>query len=328
MLFFNVRVILAMQMVGALFFSAISSAAGQAEPSVINIRYIGPGSIEGEDKRNDHYIELLKHALARTGKRYSFEMGPRGLSGLRQLYAVADGTVDVGWSLTTPSIEESLIPIRIPLDKGLIGWRLFLINKDDAQLFNDIKKVDELRKITLGQGLDWPDTQILRANNFAVQGVSTYSGIFKMLKQKRIRYFPRSILEIWAEVDEQKELDLAIEDTLSIRYPAAFYFFIRKENPELAHDIESGLEAMIKDGEFDRIFNKNYAHLIAKAHLERRQTFILDNPSLPKETPLNRPELWFDFPKDASNPKDTSNPKDASSPKDIGSPKDTASKPH
>jgi hypothetical protein len=318
--FSRLDVIFVIQMVSALFFSATSSAAVQAEAPVINIRYIGPGSIEGEDKRNDYYIELLKHALARTGKHYSFEMGPRGLSGLRQLYAVADGTVDVGWSLTTPSIEESLIPIRIPLDKGLIGWRLFLINKDDTKLFGDIKTVDELRKITLGQGQDWPDTPILRANNFAVQGVSTYSGTFKMLKQKRIRYFPRSILEIWAEVDEQKELDLAIEDTLSIRYPAAFYFFIRKENPQLAHDIETGLEAMIKDGEFDRIFNKNYAHLISKAHLDKRRTFVLDNPSLPKETPLNRPELWFDFPNDVSRESAKDSLKDY--------PKDTAAKSH
>ena len=272
-----------------------ASAAEKIQSSDIKIRYIGPGSASGVDKRNDYFIELLQHALARSKKNYSLSMGSRGLSGLRQLYAVADGTVDVGWSLTTDEAEQTLLPIRIPIDKGLIGWRLLLINKDDEKVFADVKTIDDLRAMTLGQGLDWPDTPILRANHFTVQGVTNYSGIFKMLKQKRFRYFPRSILEIWGEQEEQKAMDFSIENTLLIRYPAAFYYFVNRDNPDLAKDIEMGLEAMIRDGEFDKLFNAHYAQYIKKARLETRHVFKLDNPYLPKATPLNRQELWFDI---------------------------------
>ena len=277
--------------------SSTVNAEEKIQSPEIKVRYIGPGSASGVDKRNDYFIELLQHALARSKKNYSLSMGSRGLSGLRQLYAVSDGTVDVGWSLTTDEAEQNLLPIRIPIDKGLIGWRLLLINKDDEKVFADVKTIDDLRAMVLGQGLDWPDTPILRANHFTVQGVTNYSGIFKMLKQKRFRAFPRSILEIWGEQEEQKELDFAIENTLLIQYPAAFYYFVNRDNPVLAKDIELGLEAMIRDGEFDKIFNTNYAKYIKKAQLETRRVFKLDNPYLPKATPLNRPELWLDVKK-------------------------------
>ncbi len=270
-------------------------AAVQVDPSEIKVRYLGPGSFAGEDKRNDYYIELLQKALARSGKHYTFQQGPRGLSSLRQLYAVANGTVDVGWNLSTEESEKALAPIRIPIDKGMIGWRLFLINKDDAKIFEDVKSEEDLRRIRLGQGQDWVDTSILRANQFAVEGVSTYEGIFKMLKQKRVRYFPRSVLEIWAELDEHQDLNLAIERTILLQYPAAIYYVVSLKNPVLKQDIESGLEAMIKDGEFDKIFNKYYAQRIKNANLEQRLLFKLSNPYLPKGAPLNRPELWFDI---------------------------------
>ncbi len=277
-----------------LCFTSVSVAV-QVDPSEIKVRYLGPGSFAGEDKRNDYYIELLQKALARSGKHYTFQQGPRGLSSLRQLYAVANGTVDVGWNLSTEESETTLAPIRIPIDKGMIGWRLFLINKDDAKIFEDVKSEEDLQRIRLGQGQDWVDTSILRANQFAVEGVSTYEGIFKMLKQKRVRYFPRSVLEIWAELDEHQDLNLAIERTILLQYPAAIYFVVSLEHSVLKHDIEVGLEAMIKDGEFDKVFNKYYAQRIKNANLEQRRLFKLDNPYLPKGTPLNRPELWFDI---------------------------------
>lgn len=272
----------------------LAFAVSPPDSSAIKIRYLGPGSLTGEDKRNDYYIELLQAALARAHKQYSFEQGPRGLSGLRQLYAVANGTVDVGWSLSTEN-EKALIPIRIPIDKGLIGWRLLLINKDDTGLFANIKSIDELRQIRLGQGQDWVDTSILRANQFTVEGVSTYDGIFKMLKQKRFLYFPRSVLEIAAEINEHRELDLAIESTLLIHYPAAINFVVGQENSMLAKDIEAGLESMIKDGEFDKIFNKHYAQRLKNLNLRQRHVFELENPFLPKATPLHRRELWFNI---------------------------------
>ncbi len=260
----------------------------------IKVRYLGQGSLEGEDKRNDYYVELLQTALARSRKYYTFEKGPRGLSGLRQLYAVANGTVDVGWSLSTEENEKVLAPIRIPIDKGLVGWRLLLINKDDTNLFENVKSVDDLRQIRLGHGQDWIDTSILRANQFNVEGVSTYEGIFKMLKQKRIRYFPRSIMEITAEIEAHKNLDLIIEPTLLIHYPAAIYFVVNPEKPSLAKDIESGLKAMIKDGAFNKLFEKYNAQSIKNANLNQRHLYKLHNPYLPKATPINQSELWFD----------------------------------
>lgn len=273
--------------------------ANQEVLASTTVIYPGPESSSGEDRRNAYVIELLGKALAQYGDKYQLREGPRGMSGIRQLHAAADRIVDVAWSLTTEEREQAMLPIRIPIDKGLIGCRLFLINKEDVIKFKAVKTVDDLRKIPLGQVHDWPDIDILRANQFNVISTSTYRGTFSMLKQKRFNYFPRSIIEIWTEKEQEEAegLSFAIEDSLLIQYPAAYYYFVSKANPTLAHDLEEGLEMMIKNGEFDRLFNQYHGELLQKAQLNNRRIFYLKNPYLPRSAPLSRTELWLQSPR-------------------------------
>jgi len=75
-----------------------------------------------------------------------------------------------------------------------------------------------------------------------------------------------------------------------------FYFFVSPENKVLAKIIETGLERAIANGEFDKVFygDKAIQDVLQKANMKNRTLFKLDNPLLSKETPVNRPELWFD----------------------------------
>jgi hypothetical protein len=101
-------------------------------------------------------------------------------------------------ALALTKAEAALLPIRIPIDKGLLGWRIFLVNRAKADQFAAVKTLDGLRPYQAGQGHDWPDTDILRANGLKVQGSANYDGLFKTLQAGRIDYFPRSVVEIWA----------------------------------------------------------------------------------------------------------------------------------
>ncbi|MCP3922029.1 MAG: hypothetical protein GY714_05515 [Desulfobacterales bacterium] len=60
--------------------------------------------------------------------------------------------------------HKKAYPIRIPLNKGLVSYRLFLIHKDNADQFKQISTIDRLKKLIPGQGLGWNDVDILKCN--------------------------------------------------------------------------------------------------------------------------------------------------------------------
>jgi ABC-type amino acid transport substrate-binding protein len=194
--------------------------------------------------------------------------------------------------MTSATREEEMLPIRIPIDKGLIGWRLLLINKAQASKFTNVTSLDDLKKLIAGQGNDWPDVQIMRANGLNVYGTTNYLSLFSMLERQRLDYFPRSVGEIWTEIDHHQQR-LMVEPSIVLRYPSAIYFFVRKGNTQLAADITSGLEKMIADGSFDKLFHDHFGEMIAKANLKERRILDLTNPLLPARLPLERKNLWF-----------------------------------
>ncbi|WP_299074075.1 amino acid ABC transporter substrate-binding protein [uncultured Paraglaciecola sp.] len=197
--------------------------------------------------------------------------------------------------MTSPQREKDLLPIRILIFKGLIGWRLLLIRKDMAERFTYIQQLDHLIKLSPLQGRDWPDTKILQSNGFNVNTERTQTALMKMLGNAQGDFSPRSIIEVWGELDKSPVVNqIQIQPSLGIRYPAAIYYFVNKKSVPVANIIESGLEKAIKNAKFDALFKENYQAYIDKAQLENRTFYQLENNFLPEKTPLDRKELWFD----------------------------------
>jgi ABC-type amino acid transport substrate-binding protein len=203
---------------------------------------------------------------------------------------------------TTPNREKQLLPIYIPLDKGLIGWRLMLVHNDNKDMFANVKSVQGLKNLTAGLGHHWPDTLIFNANNLQVFTATTTSGLQKMLSLKRIDYFPRSILEIWQEHATSEYPALTIDSHIVLTYPAAIYFFVSKDNSTLQKLIKHGLELAIEDGSFDKLFQQNFAEVIQQANLYQRRRFNLTNSLITDKDYLSRSELWFSVPSSAALP--------------------------
>lgn len=105
-----------------------------------------------------------------------------------------------------------------------------------------------------------------------------------------------SLSLMWGGTSEQMESDyITVEKKLVLVYPLPTYFFVHTGNPELAADIEAGLEAAITDGSFDRYFysSKEVRDVIQIADLPNRRAIHITNPFLPEATPLHRKELWL-----------------------------------
>ncbi len=259
----------------------------------ITIVYPKPGS--AYDARVQYPLQLLALGFEKSGVHFRLQASDETMSQSRALKLLAEqNDIDVVWTMTSREREAQLLPVRIPIYKGLIGWRVTLLLNERANLLRDVRDKSQLAPLLAGQGHDWPDTTILKANGLTVAAVSNYESLFRLLTKRRIDYFPRSIVEIQQELESHHELRLTIDPYVLIHYPSASYFFFNRHDQALAKQLENGLNAAIKDGSFDRLFRQHHQAYITPLNLHKRHIIELQNPFLPDATPLQRRELWFD----------------------------------
>jgi hypothetical protein len=238
-----------------------------------------------------YIVDVLELALQKTGVRYELvESQDVLLQGKAFKLLSNNRTVNVVWSMTDDDREEDFLPIRIPLYKGLIGWRVLLVNPDKLSQLESSK----LRDNYAVQGMDWPDTKILQANGFNVVSATNYDEAFTIMHRKQADMFPRSIIEVFGEL-AQPELtkDLVIEPNFVLQYPAATYFFVNKRDVILGKLLSTGLEMAVEDGSLDKLFDATYSQMLQQLGLNKRTLLTLKNPLLPINTPLTDKALWY-----------------------------------
>lgn len=248
----------------------------------------------------DNYsIRMLKLALERSNTRYQVvsDPNPDQRTQSRYIEDLRAGRIDVMWAASDATLEEQVLPVRIPLLKGLLGHRIFLIHRNAQSKFDRVNSLEDLKALKLGQGSRWADTEILKSNGLNVVTTEKYESLLYMLDGGRFDAFPRGVQEPWGEVNKIPGLELAIEKHLMLVYKMPFYLFVSPENHTLARDIERGLNEMVADGTFDEEFlnEPSIKKVIELADLKNRKVFYLDNPAMPKGTPIHRPELWLDI---------------------------------
>jgi len=251
-----------------------------------------------KDRRYEYFVQLLNLAIKKTqapGSSFTLKAINYEMVQGRAIQQLRLGVnLDIIWTATSKQREKELLPIRVPLLKGLLGHRVLIIRKQDQLKFSKIKSFDDLIALTAGQGHDWPDTQILRANQVNVLTTSTYQGLFRMLEAGRFDFFPRSITEAWQEIEKQNNPELTVEQHILLYYPSPIYFFVNNSNKKLALRIEKGLRIAIEDGSFDKLFTVYHVdgNIEAIDKLKQRRIFTLSNPLLPTKTPINDLNQW------------------------------------
>lgn len=241
--------------------------------------------------------KLLIEALHKANLDYVHPYeSDKDISNARILNDVKNGQLDVMWSMTSKYLEEDYQAIYIPLFRGLLGMRLAIVKQQNSELFKQVTTLSDLKKLTAGQGKTWPDTTILKANGLNVVTTLKYPNLFPMLEGDRFDYFPRGVNEPWDEIVNHKTLNLTVDPYVLLKYTAPLYFFVAKENTQLANQLTHSLNRMIGDGSFNAMFfNDSQVQMVLnKAHLDQRTVIPLNNPNLSAKTPLSRAELWFE----------------------------------
>lgn len=252
--------------------------------------------VDSEDGIPKYAKGLLKLALSKIPEKYEWDESTANTTEGRVIQMLEDNQLDIVWYATTNEFEERMLPIRICIFKGLLGYRVLMIKKGTQHKFDGIKSIEDLRRISVGQGRMWADTDVLVANQLNVVKVMKYDGLFFMLDGDRFDAFPRGVHEPWTEIAGRPALQLDVEEKLLLAYTNPFYFFVNKSNTELARNIEKGLRIAIEDGSFDDYFlnDPTVKAALEKANLKNRIIIPLKNPSLPKMTPVDDKSLWLD----------------------------------
>lgn len=250
-----------------------------------------------QDQRYLYVEQLLEKSLAASGSQDTVVRAKERFSRDRLLQELIAGkSIHVIAEAPKPGWEDQLLTIRIPIRKGIQGYRLFLINRQDQPALSRVKTLEELKAFPTGSGAQWSTRRVLEENGFTVVTNPEYAALFKMLKLRRFVTFGRGINEAFREQEafSSENENLVVEDTLCLFIPLPTYFFVSPAHPDLARRIETGLNKMIADGSFDRHFLDYHRDDIERARLSTRKIFSVTNPNLSAATPLDVPSYWFD----------------------------------
>jgi len=233
---------------------------------------------------------LVNLALRKTPEYGEFRiLRSRELSqgrALRELERGDHRLVDIANVATSAERESVLTPVPIPVDGGLLGFRVCVIMPESLPLFQGIHSLADLREsgVRIGQGDHWPDTPVLKKNEISVITHSRYEILFGMLRKKRFDCFARGVSEVANDLQLENDPELIIEPGLVLAYPMPSYLFVGPDDQVTAHRLQLGMERAIRDGSFSVFLDRYYGAAVKNLDLGRRTIIVLDNPFLSEES--------------------------------------------
>ncbi len=258
------------------------------------------------DKEDDAYFAtLLEAALNAADGQHIFSTYTytRSIPQSRILRAVLAGDSPVNVVFTGHSIqrEQLLRQIDIPLLRGLLGYRLLAIHKDDAARFSSLDTLNGLiQNIRLGSGTSWPDTYILKAAGFKIE-MGTVDNLWRMLHRRRFDALPMGMNEIYGELARFKQntpsSNLTIESSVMLHYPFDHFFYVAPNDQRRAAIITQGLQRLYASGEFMRIFNEtpSIKAALSEARKYKRTIIEIENPLNSERVSAIPAKYWHSF---------------------------------
>lgn len=272
-----------------------SIAAFASSVSALEFRITASGL---DKDRHSYELELMELALFKADGDHTLTLVDPGSSNQTRLLAqLAAGSeeFDVIFSGVSKERYESLTIVPIPLQRGLLGHRILISNEDSLPALQTVETFEDLKKIRIGSGTGWPDTEILESAGLNVSAAA-YENLFTMTDKGRVQGYARGVAEPFAEVTKRSEShpNLRVDSSLMIVYPFDTFFFTGPEDQERADIILQGLERAYEDGSFMAHFNShpNIQSVFEQAQIDNRLRFDIPNPLLPEEISNLPDHLW------------------------------------
>ncbi len=245
-------------------------------------------------------LSVLRLALARAEGEHTLDVIPvlhTNQARVLEILRSGLGPFNIFFSGFSKYREDQLLQVDFPLSRGLLGYRIFIIHRDNQNIMAAVTSLEEMKhNITIGSGVGWPDTEILKYNGFTVYE-SSYSNLWRMLDAKRFIAFNRGVNEAFVELEQQNKIynDFVVDRTLMVIYPFDYFFYLSPQTPELRDVVMEGLENAFKSGAFVENFNSHPQIKLMLQQLQPQQRIIfhLENPLLSERIKNIPKEYWY-----------------------------------
>lgn len=238
-----------------------------------------------DDKREDYNFELVNLALERTKAEYGdyriVKIPPMNTA--RSFYSLeADVYPNLLIELSyQQKLQEELdlIYVNFPVELGIVGYRVCFASPDAYQKLKNVTSLEQLKQFTIGQGVAWADTDILRYNGLKVTEISSFNSLFNMVEHGRIDLFCRGANELQNEYESLKNAgNLFFNESFVLHYTLPRFYYLNKKNTLAKERIEKGLLAAYQDGSIKALWEKHFLASVAFVKLKQRKEFKLENP--------------------------------------------------
>jgi len=266
--------------IGLAFF-AYGAWASERPTTVFNLRtFESPLTA-----KSGYTYSIFKLALEYTKEQYGpYEINLlRGMNRARSIKTAKENAIQNFYFTSGYHVNDvqGLNYAQVPIVQGALGYRVCFCHKDQVANFAKIRTLNELKNYSIGQGVDWPDINVLQDNGFNVVEASHYDSLFHMLSRKRFDLLCRGINELKLDTERYKRIpNIAEETSFVLYYPSPRFFWTNDNNKPGLERINTGLIAAFQQGALQAMFNKEYRGLIDQISLGSRKIYYLENNNL------------------------------------------------
>lgn len=250
----------------------------------------------------DQYaVELLQFLVELNGEKAEMVPFEGSSSQARKELQLKAGELDVDWFGGSQIDENRVQPVRYPIFRGLLGYRVFITNRETARKLKYKMPLEQLQQFHVIQGSGWGDADILKNSGFtSVSTLPDFENLFKVIELGRAELFPRSITEPYGELDSRchltaqfvcRDKNMLVDDKLLLVYKFPMYFFVSPKRPDIKHYIENAFRKHYD--EFLTFFHKHPLVIESLKRLKGRTVYYLDDTrALSPETKAVPSQYW------------------------------------
>lgn len=232
--------------------------------------------------------EICLEALRKAGVDASFEPFPPAPE-KRLAAEMASGKLHLAFippnaDRLALEAEERVAAIRIPMERGLLGFRICLVRGAAPDMLAGVKTAEDLRRFTVGQGLGWADIDVYRLAGIPVAEApfAAPTDPLRALAAGNFDLLPLGLSEYEAFLTryDGAAYGVVADRHIVIRYPWYRYVWVSRTAPDsgiLLAGLRKGLEIMAKDGSFIRMFEQSKGRFSLES-LQGRTVIDLQSP--------------------------------------------------
>ena len=241
------------------FACALYSPAGQAA---------APTFVVQNEPHLLHARALVRAALDAAGMQATFVDAPQG-NERRNLYQISHGQTHIDMMPATPArlrlVEQGkLRMVPIPLDRGLLGWRINLLLGAQRDKLAQVRSISDLAHFSMGQNVGWMDVEIYRAAGIPTKEIKHWSnGEFaEQMEAGFLDLFPLGLeetLNYFLPHFQQHYPQLTVDPYILVRYPWFRFVWVAPgpETDALYQALQTGFDRIVANGQFLRVWSKH-----------------------------------------------------------------------